>query len=335
MDFSRLRRIYVESTDAGRDRKPPAELIAVGEIEKAFISYRHMRILQYIRQDTGEVLAHVYDGADRSPAHESLIGKLENQEEGLRVLRAEKKPDSVAEQLDDPLNEILDLETIEETKWKSQVLNDLRRAIREYEDELVEQQKQGAVVRNGDFESRAVELEEEIKSLRTKLEELESTPPRTEILSMVEHRPRLMEAFREASHFILIVSPWLSPVAVNHEMLEAISSALEKGVTVIIGFGFDKENSPQEKEVLRNLRRISKNYEENLLKVVRLKESHAKVVICDNQYLITTSFNWLSFAGRSDWGNRVEFGMLSREKSSINDMKKKVEALFEDGEIII
>ena len=44
--------------------------------------------------------------------------------------------------------------------------------------------------------------------------------------------------------------------------------------------------------------------------------------------MIVTSFNWLSFAGRSDLGNRVEFGVLMRDKAAVADMKMRLSQMM-------
>ena len=48
--------------------------------------------------------------------------------------------------------------------------------------------------------------------------------------------------------------------------------------------------------------------------------------------MITTSFNWLSFQGREDWGNRIEFGTLVRDPSAVETMLARVLPLFNDTE---
>jgi hypothetical protein len=46
-------------------------------------------------------------------------------------------------------------------------------------------------------------------------------------------------------------------------------------------------------------------------------KTHEKVLIVDHEFMVVTSFNWLSFRG--EWGQREEAGIYHRIRSEIDD----------------
>ena len=63
-----------------------------------------------------------------------------------------------------------------------------------------------------------------------------------------------------------------------------------------------------------------KKYGDKLL-LVKLSNTHEKVLIKDNEYMVITSFNWLSFKGDPNKGFRQETGYYTESKEAINQMK--------------
>ena len=65
-----------------RSRSPEEgrkELLDVLAVDNAYIGYRQMRVLQYVRPADGVVLVQVYDGVDRSQRHEAALLKMEDE----------------------------------------------------------------------------------------------------------------------------------------------------------------------------------------------------------------------------------------------------------------
>ena len=104
------------------------------------------------------------------------------------------------------------------------------------------------------------------------------------------------------------MSPWLTPYGVDKELLTAISTATERKIKVWIGYGYDTYPSKEERYIVKELESIKNRYKN--LYLCRITGTHAKIVICDQKFMVVTSFNWLSFHGGIEWNNREEFGVL-------------------------
>ena len=87
-----------------------------------------------------------------------------------------------------------------------------------------------------------------------------------------------------------------------------MEALIKKGVDVKIGYGIaddDKEDMLSQ-QLLRDLDRKYPNFT-----FKRLGDTHAKILIKDDEFYVITSFNWLSFKGdpkknfREEWGNYV------------------------------
>ena len=96
----------------------------------------------------------------------------------------------------------------------------------------------------------------------------------------------------------------------NPEFLAGVERAVQRGVDVYIGYGIDGEDqreTERDKRAIRDLQRLATEY--RCLHLVRFGDTHAKVLVCDQQYAIVTSFNWLSFKGDRSRSFRDERGI--------------------------
>ena len=329
-----LKRLWSDAKRLSNDDIKSTEFIGLSAIDSFLLGFRSFRVLQFADGDQG-VTVHVYDRQDRSLRHEVKIMQLHQRGEGHSVLRLEKIPQGIAREIPNPMASFLDQATVASVQRKSQEIPILRQTVEEIEKKISDEEER---VRNtGDRDSQhpdinVTELKQKREFQVEKLQELQRTPPETEILSMVEHRPKLLQALSEAEERLIIISPWLNLTAVNKELQQALRSTLWRGVEVLIGFGFG-EDSYGQKQAIRALNQIREQMADKgrLLRLYRLEASHAKIVICDNKYVVLTSFNWLSFAGREDLGNRVEYGALLRDKNAVEQTTNYVFGLFENS----
>ena len=92
---------------------------------------------------------------------------------------------------------------------------------------------------------------------------------------------------------------------VNENFIELTREALRRGVSVYIGYGYNNFNnqsgvSPSTKIALDNLLNLqgrTKNKNGHLLVkqiMYKEKESHMKLILCDNKFAVIGSNNWLS-----------------------------------------
>src|SRR3546814_5360042 len=114
---------------------------------------------------------------------------------------------------------------------------------------------------------------------------------------------------------LIIISPWITDAVVDRVFIGALIDRLQRGVAVHIGYGLGiEERIPQAVRKLEQIARDHANF-----RLVRLGDTHAKLLIKDEDWLVTTSFNWLSFRGdpkrtfREEWGTRIAIAEQVRE----------------------
>lgn len=122
-----------------------------------------------------------------------------------------------------------------------------------------------------------------------------------EVITGNQHFDALVDALDEAKQRLIILSGWVTNYVVDEDMEIRLRTALNRGVNVFIGFGWTshrihEEVRPENQAAYKRLRRISTWAESNSTGKLRLKEfpNHAKLVVCDDKYLISGSHNWLS-----------------------------------------
>lgn len=162
---------------------------------------------------------------------------------------------------------------------------------------------------------------EKIRFLEKKIEEMRNERKGADrILCTYDHRPLLLDALDNAQHKVVIVSPWIKSGGLNNEILNRIERALQRKTEVIIGYGISKKED-SDRWILQRLSDIQKKWYGKNLHLVRLSNTHEKVLIKDNEFMVITSFNWLSFKGDPNKGFRQETGYYTESKDAIKQMK--------------
>ena len=158
-------------------------------------------------------------------------------------------------------------------------------------------------------------------------------------LEMDEHKKYFLYVLDNAKKQICIQSPWVryNVISIYKKKIE---SALNRGVNVCIKYsspqgGFKAKNR-FEKVEKTDIDNESKNYFNSLeskfpqnFKVIVSKEfNHSKILICDEEFMIMGSFNWLSFGGenRKNEQAREETSNIIKDnkESIIKEVKKFV-----------
>jgi len=140
------------------------------------------------------------------------------------------------------------------------------------------------------------------------------------LVSVYEHPGFLTRALAEAEEQIIVVSPWITDAVVDSAFLASLQNRLEEGVDVFVGYGINKEEKLR-CDALERLTDIAKRY--GKFRFRRLGDTHAKILIKDHEFLIASSFNWLSFRGdpdrtfREEWGVCIRGDEFVREKASM------------------
>jgi hypothetical protein len=137
-------------------------------------------------------------------------------------------------------------------------------------------------------------------------------------VEVYEHRSYLQQTLREATKRILIVSPWIKRAVVDERFLADVEAAMKRGADVYVGYGLgdEKDNDPWS---VRRLEALDREW--GRFHLLKLGNTHAKVLVCDSRYAIVGSFNWLSFSGDPQRTFRDE-------RSTYVAIPPKVDALF-------
>lgn len=133
------------------------------------------------------------------------------------------------------------------------------------------------------------------------------------------HPYYLIEAFKTAVSNIYIVSPWVRN-KVLEKYKEYMESALKNGVNIYINYGISNKGKEDiDKDAQKYFNELNKKYKN--LHIHSNSNTHSKILICDDKWVVTGSFNWLSYDGSDD---RNESSTLSTDKNIIDILKQQV-----------
>ncbi len=135
-------------------------------------------------------------------------------------------------------------------------------------------------------------------------------------LSTYEH-PKFFEyAFKYSKKEVIVISPWIRWEIIK-EKKEDIENALKKKVKIIFFYGMGKKDD-LDKKSKEFFIAMQKKYP-NLLKFSTNNDinDHSKIIICDRDWMITTSFNWTSFKGDESREERKERGSFINDRSEV------------------
>jgi len=152
---------------------------------------------------------------------------------------------------------------------------------------------------------------------------------------VLDHPPLLEDALTTAKHRVLIISPWIRAEVVDQQFLRRLEALLKNGIRVYIGYGIAEETKkdlpPRDIAAVNNLRLLTQRYQH--LRLERLGNTHAKVLIKDADFAAVTSFNWLSFKGDANKKFRDEQGTLLQTPELVNRKFEELIVRFAPGDI--
>jgi hypothetical protein len=282
-------------------RKKEQDLIAFKSIERRERFYQPALALIYKAKDKSNEIqvSFAIDGI-LSSAHEDAFarsGQIEKLRISEQLQNQPDKPEILAK-------DIFSHNVIEQVKNTDILENELLTC-----QKTIELKNENSDI-NKQLEQRIEELEKKIAA--------ESNKPR--ILKMYEHRPLLEKSLSESKERLLIISPWIRANATNSDFIDRLENLLKKEVIVYIGYGIggneDKKYLDQKAE--ESIQNLANRYENFHLK--DLGNTHAKILISDNNYAVVTSFNWLSFKGDANRKFRDERGTMVCDNGEIEQL---------------
>lgn len=132
--------------------------------------------------------------------------------------------------------------------------------------------------------------------------------------------PRYLEyALKNAKKYVYVASPWITIKALQRYQ-KLIEEALQREIEVSIRYGLKNRKQDIDKE--------SKEVFQEFQKYPKFRcykgNSHAKVLIFDDEWVIKGSFNWFSFgANEEDKNTGGEEGLLTKNPKTIQESKKE------------
>lgn len=155
-----------------------------------------------------------------------------------------------------------------------------------------------------------------------------------------QHPELLRRALLKTRKRLLIISPWIRHQVVNWEFMASLDALLRANVTVHIGYGLDEgdvagRGTPGQSKIAiteeaeKDLKGLAAKYPH--FHLVYVGNTHRKLLVSDDEFAVTTSFNWLSFRGDPRDKPRDEYGVMFRKKSQVEKRYKDGLALLEQG----
>ncbi len=222
------------------------------------------------------------------------------------------------------------------------------RRVRDLEGEVQQQVAQRSATQSErerqELERRVLQLQEELRSASLERDNLQqqlqvASVGEVRVVRTEEHRELLERALREAQEEVIVISPWMNRHTVDHALCTLIRQALTRGVKVRIGYGYMHERTAGEaersqrlaNEVIHRLREYQRNLRPELLEIVNVRGTHEKVLICDDQFGVATSFNWLSYRGEVDDQYRRETGLVVQSPEAVSRLAEQAREVFAGG----
>lgn len=168
------------------------------------------------------------------------------------------------------------------------------------------------------LKAQLANLESERDGLQSQLEQSDITFVTTE-----EHRGWLECALTEAREEVIIISPWMNLWAFDEPLMRLMVQTITRGAHIVIGYGFRSGKLDEEERHRNNVAAVKRKLKTIIgeragLEFRDVVSTHQKILICDRQFGIIGSFNWLSYRGDKDAGYRFESSTLLRNRLAVD-----------------
>ncbi len=153
--------------------------------------------------------------------------------------------------------------------------------------------------------------------------------PMVRPLAVYEHAPLLRESLESAAKRVMIISPWIREAVVGNDFLRSVREAAERNVRIFVGYGLGRDHEkPEDRRARLQLEAIGQDYNSFVLR--RLGDTHAKILIKDDEFFVISSFNWLSFRGDPNRTFREEWGTIVRDEDLVDEFFEQMVGRFDD-----
>ena len=308
--IAKFRKVNVYAND-----KLEGTLLSVSRMEKVYTEYNKVSILVYVNKSDDFELR-VFEKQSRRQDYENILLQMYNK--NTRIFEFDTKK-AIDEASDPVFMNIVSEDIKDEAKAYTQRLMEIDKELTQLQTQITTYENQADEDEIPDDNS--VEEVVELKKRITEMEEEKKTA--TRVLSTYDHRPLLIRALTEVQNTVVIISPWIKRGGMDNEVLGLIERAIKSGKRVVIGYGIS-EQEDSDRRIIERLQDLSSKNFKGKLELKALNNTHEKVLIMDNKFIVITSFNWLSFRGDPRLGFRQETGIYTESKETIKAMKNNL-----------
>lgn len=321
-DIDKIIREILENSQGRKKNQNELDILALKAIERRQRFSQPSTALVYKAKDSDEVqVAFIVDGilsSDHETAFARSNGAKKIRSQILSALR-QNEPLKLAEDLlgqEFVSENLVDPDTITSkiTEAKAKIEAQIEVAQEKLDRTDNKDEKSELIQQLKESKQQILQLQSQMDSMRA------SVPMRW--LGVYEHRPLLERALKDTQKRLMIMSPWIRANSVNRWFLQQFENLLKRGVQVSIGYGLgekDENRYPRDIEAEKALQKLANQYSESFI-LKRLGDTHAKILISDTNFAVTTSFNWLSFKGERDRTFRDERGTLVSDPQKIDEL---------------
>ena len=311
--------------------KQERDLLALKAIERRQRFFQPALILIYKAKDSDDVQVAFAIDAVLSHEHEAAFARAKGVKK-LRLLEAlrESAPQKLAAEVlgpefvaQAPLQQV---EALKEEVSAAQAQIEAQIEITRNTLERTEDKEEKLIL-----EQQLKDAQQQIEKLQVKLDSLLAAVP-MRWLEMYEHRPLLEQALQDSQERLMIISPWIRASSVDKRFIQQFENLLKRGVQVFIGYGLgenDDKKYQSDIQAEKNIQKLASQYKDNF-RLKRLGDTHAKILLSDVKFAVTTSFNWLSFKGDRDRTFRDERGTLVSDPQKIDELFDSYKSRFKD-----
>jgi hypothetical protein len=281
------------------------ELIQVNNIEKVYTQWHELFLVLYQRNpDDKEIEYEIFSRGNIQVEYRTTIEQL--YAGGNKILdpifkeieQDKLSPDNLGEgKILSPINDE-DIKAVERLSVKLHSLDDDADSFTDSKNQSIKK--------------------EERRKLKQQLDQLKTQSKISEIIHTYEHRNYLFKALKEAKQRLMIVSPWITGYVVDQNFLEMLEETLKRKIQVYIFYGLKSSSQQNNPISIQRLEELSTQYKN--LRFEKVKNTHRKILVCDAEFGIVTSFYFLSFRADPNLTYRDELGVIIRDSATIEDL---------------
>lgn len=283
------------------------DILSVKTIDKIEKVYRRLSVLVFANE-RGDFEIQVYDVNKRLQQYETKLMSLINKR--FNVIPTVEFNSEVDNKGTSLIDEVKIKEEVEEVHEILDSIKEIEERVQDIESVDVESDEE--------YITKTMQIAQLKQELEIEKQKIKSAP---KILNTYEHRPILIKALREAERQVVIVSPWIKNDATDSELRGEIRNAMARKVKVVICYGIANKIDDDVKYTVDLLNKLKEDKSiGKYLSLIKLGNTHEKVLVCDDKFTVITSFNWLSFKGDPKRGFRQETGSLLEGKEGSSKM---------------